>query len=271
MENHDSSQIYGGPDTPYIQSLFATAARATAFTDELPSSAPSEPHYVWMEAGTNVFSDHTFTTDLPPGWFGNSTSSSQHLVTQLRAVDDSWMSYQEDINWFTGACPVNDWWWYAAKHDPFVFFQDVSGASPSTSNAYCASHHKELGSLAGDLSADKVARYVFITPNLCHDMHGALFCPDSNNVRAGDQWLASHLPAILSYAAAHDGVVFLVWDEGDATQTIPFLALGPKVIPGDYDGVYTHSSVLKTTEELLGVAPLATVQSAPDLGAIFAQ
>ncbi|HTJ42794.1 MAG TPA: alkaline phosphatase family protein, partial [Kofleriaceae bacterium] len=212
MENHDAVQIYGNADAPYINSLLSIGAHATSFVDELPASVPSEPHYIWMEAGTNTFSDHSFTTDFPPTWFSNSTSSSAHLVAQLRAADDSWMSYQEDLNWLTGACPVNDWWWYAAKHDPFVFFRDVSGASPSTSNAYCASHHKPYSSLAADLSSDTLARYVFITPNLCHDMHGALFCPDSNNVRAGDTWLKSQLPSLLTYADTHDAVVFLVWD-----------------------------------------------------------
>lgn len=270
LENHDAVQIYGNADAPYLNSLLAIGAHATAFEDELPASAPSEPHYVWMEAGTNVFADHTFTTDLPPGWFGNSTASTAHLVSQLRAVDDSWMSYQEDLNWFTGACPVNDWWWYAAKHDPFIFFRDVSGSSPSASNAYCAAHHRELGALAGDLSRDALARYVFITPNLCHDMHGALFCPDSNGIRAGDTWLHAHLPALLTYADAHDAVVFLVWDEGEGTDTIPFLAFGPSVAPGHASSVpYTHSSLLKTTEGLLGVPVLPTVQSANDFGDLF--
>src|SRR5215471_4231622 len=67
MENHDASQIYGNTtDAPYINNtLMAKYARATNFNDELPSLA-SEPHYLWMEAGTNAFSDHTFTTDNDP-------------------------------------------------------------------------------------------------------------------------------------------------------------------------------------------------------------
>ena len=60
MENEPSSAIYGSSDAPYINSLMASAAYATNFQDELPS-LPSEPHYVWMEAGTNQFDDITFT------------------------------------------------------------------------------------------------------------------------------------------------------------------------------------------------------------------
>ncbi len=271
MENHDATEIYGNPDAPYVNgTLLAAGAHATAFGDELPSSLPSEPHYVWMEAGTNAFADHTFTSDFPPGWFWNSTASTQHLSTQLEHAGRTWTSYQEGLNWFTGACPVNDWWWYAAKHDPFIFFQDVSGASPSASNAHCAAHHEELGALAGDLASGHVADYVFITPNLCHDMHGALFCPDSNAVHAGDTWLHDHLPAILDYADAHAGLVLITWDEGDGSQTMPFLALGPDVRPGYASSVpYTHSSQVLTIEELFGLPVLPTVQSANDLGDLF--
>jgi hypothetical protein len=271
MENHDPGAIYGSPDAPYLNgTLLPAGAHATHFGDELPASVPSEPHYVWMEAGTNVFPDHTFTSDLSPGWFWNTTSSTQHLSTQLEHAGLSWMSYQEGLNGMTGACPVNDWWWYAAKHDPFVFFQDVSGSSPSASNAHCAAHHQELGKLAGDLASGAVASYVFITPDLCHDMHGALFCPDSNPVHAGDTWMHDHLPAILDYANRNDGLVLIVWDEGEGTQTMPFLALGPDVKPG-YTGdvVYTHSSQLKTVEELFGLPVLPTVASANDLSDLF--
>src|SRR5215471_3458388 len=50
MENHDASQIYGNTSSaPYINNTLLPAyAHATNFNDELASSIPSEPHYVWM-------------------------------------------------------------------------------------------------------------------------------------------------------------------------------------------------------------------------------
>src|SRR3954466_16413359 len=99
MENHDASQIYGNTtDAPYINNtLIPSYAHATNFNDELPSLA-SEPHYVWMEAGTNAFSDHTFTTDNNPS-STNSTSSTAHLVTQIKnSTTTTWITYQEGQN-----------------------------------------------------------------------------------------------------------------------------------------------------------------------------
>src|SRR5512138_2085963 len=53
MENHDASQIYGNTtNAPYINgTLMPAFARATSFGDPLALSIPSEPHYVFMEAG----------------------------------------------------------------------------------------------------------------------------------------------------------------------------------------------------------------------------
>src|SRR5690242_16464125 len=64
MENKDFSEIYGNQArAPYINtSLLPKFAHATGFEDELPG-LESEPHYLWMEAGTNKFADHTFKTD----------------------------------------------------------------------------------------------------------------------------------------------------------------------------------------------------------------
>lgn len=267
MENENIGQIYGNSgEAPYINGTLMQFAHATGFTDELPADLPSEPHYVWLEAGTNAFADHTFTTDDAPS-AGNSTGSTAHLATQLTAANVSWTAYEEGIDTANGGCPIAGAGFYAPKHDPFVFFLDVAGSPPSATSGPCAAHLKDLSALAGDLAAGAVARYVFITPDLCHDMHGADGCPDSDLIHAGDTWLSETMPSLLAFASAHAAIVFLVWDEGDATGHMPFLALGPAAKPGYAGAVsYTHSSVLKTVEEILGVPLLPTVASANDLG-----
>lgn len=278
MENQDETKIIGNTtDAKYINDTLAQDyAIASNFQDELPLNIPSEPHYVWMESGSNQFSDPvTFASDADPS-ASNSTKETNHLVTQLKAANISWMSYQEGIG--DNTCPVksNTSTNFAAKHDPFVFFQDVSGSPPSASNAYCIAHHKDFSKLAGDLANDTVATYNFITPSLCDDMHGATGCSqgttNSENIQAGDAWLKTNLPPIITYALAHDGYVFVTWDEGSATSLMPFIAIGKNVKP-KYPGSvkYTHSSLLKSEEEILGVPVLSTVSSANDFTDLFTQ
>lgn len=260
FENKDTVEIYGDTtDAPYLNGLMATSAYATNFKDELALNIPSEPHYVWMEGGTNAFSDHTFTTDSDPSTT-NTTASTDHLVDKLEAAGVTWMSFQEGIT--AGACPTKTSGEYAPKHDPFVFFSDV------TSTARCAQHHAPIAPLPAELP-----QYTFITPNLCNDMHGDLLCPsglsDKPNVKAGDTWAQANLPALIAYTHTHDAVLFLVWDEGSSTGLIPFIAIGDHVKVGADATQYNHSSLVKTIAELLGVPPLDTVASAPDFANMF--
>lgn len=276
FENKDQTQVVGNTnDAPYINSLLvSTAAHASKFGDVLPS-LPSEPHYVWMEGGTNAFPDHTFEGDGDPS-ATNSTSTTTHLVTQLMAASIPWMSYQEGIT--SGTCPIATSGHYAPKHDPMLFFQDIVGNPPSAASPVCAAHHKSYADFPADLAAGGLKGYIFITPDICHDMHGALDCPsgvfDSANIRAGDDWLKAELPRLIEYTKAHDdSVIFLVWDEGTAlfsTNIIPFIAIGKHVVGGkDSTVAVNHSSYVKSIELLLGVPVLPNVASANDFRDMF--
>ena len=272
FENKDSVEIYGDTtDAPYLNGLLATSAHATNFMDELALAIPSEPHYIWMEAGTNVFSDRTFTSDAD-GSTTNSTAETKHLSTQLDTAGLTWTAYQEGIT--TGACPIGSSGEYAAKHDPFVFFRDVVGSPPSASNARCGQHHKALADLTADLQAGTVANYAFITPNLCDDMHGDSGCASGTgaaaNIKAGDTWAAANVPALIQYTHTHDAILLLVWDEGDANRLIPFIAISDHVVTGASTASYTQSSQVKSIEEFLGLPVLPAVSGAADFSPMFA-
>jgi phosphatidylinositol-3-phosphatase len=269
----DAPFIYGNmKDAPYINSvLMPKYARAANFRDALALGVPSEPHYVLMEAGTVAFPDITFgretLADGDPS-AARSTASAAHLASQIEATAGrvTWMSYQEGIGPDTGACPVKSSFsaHYGAKHDPFVFFQDVSGNPPSKTNAFCAARHRPLSALAADMAADRVASYVFITPNLCHDMHDT--CGGQSRVKDGDDWLRAELPAMIKWADAHGGVIFLAWDEGRGTRKIPFMALGAHVKKG-FAGkaLYDHGSIIRTVETIFGLPALDAVKGSRDL------
>lgn len=271
MENHGATDIYGNTaSAPYINNtLLPIAGRATNFIDRLPQ-LNSEPHYIWMEAGTNAFSDHTFTTDNNPS-SSNSTASTAHLSTQIIAAGSSWLSYQEGLNSTTGGCPIAGSGNYAPKHDPFIFFRDVSGATPSKTNAFCVAHHKALTALASDLTNDRVAAYNFITPNLCHDMHSNSCTGSSDPIKQGDTWLSTNVPAILSYVNAHQGVLLIVWDEPvGSTGSIPLIVVGPHVKPNHASAIqYSHGSLVKSVEQILVLPTLATVTGDNALGDFF--
>jgi hypothetical protein len=223
MENTDATSIYGNfAEAPFINNkLLPIGSHSLNFNDLLSLLVPSEPHYVLMEAGKTNFVDWTATGNGDPSAL-NSTSSSRHLVAQIRSAAKStglsWMTYQEGISLETGRCPIRSHGRYAAKHNPFVFFRDVSGSPPSKTNKYCIEHTRGFARLSSDLKQGQLANYVFITPNLCHDMHDK--CGTVSAIRSADDWLRAIVPAILEFNRNNHGMLFLVWDEGRHTTKL---------------------------------------------------
>lgn len=283
MENTDAERvgatdgyIYGNTqDAPFLNGTLAPqAAMARNFSNEL-TAYKSQPHYIVMEAGINTFPDTTFTCDHAPGkqcdsFHPNWTTSRAHLTAQIEAAGLSWMTYQEGLDpKTTGACPLRYAGFYAAHHNPFIYFADVAGAPPSRDNPNCIAHTRNLDRFLTDMQAGELANYVFITPNLCHDMHGHAGCPN-NRVAAGDAFLASLLGPLLPWAEKNDAVVFVVWDEGRHGSRVPFFAAGPGIRKGyRSDVAYSHGSVLKTVERILGLPVLASVTDVNDLSDMF--
>lgn len=286
MENHNWTQpttvtggiqpIYQNLNTPFVNSLVDGTARAyingrvvnisqqvayaAAYHNVLatesgnnPHIHPSEPNYLWAEAGTNfgVANDDDPYKDNPP----NAQASAQHLTGLLQKAGRSWKSYQEDIDLSTSngmlinlALPVNQWtvpltshsglfgtgsllngyndtlqYNYAAKHNPMVFFSDTSGGNDlSTSNPF-AHNYLPLQQLEFDLANDNVGDYNWITPDQYNDQHSGLtggfagVTGDGGQLKAGDNALARLVPMIMASKAYKDGgVIILWWDESES-------------------------------------------------------
>src|SRR5579864_7934668 len=119
MENHNFTQpnptnspqqILGNPAAPFINSLITPGnsnavhvSYATAYFNAGKGVHPSEPNYVWAEAGTD-FGVHT---DADPRASNGNTfyDHSIHLVAQLDAAGIPWNNYQEDVQLSTS--PTN--------------------------------------------------------------------------------------------------------------------------------------------------------------------
>ena len=264
MENHNWSDIKNSSSAPYINhTLLPMASYAEQYFNP-PGIHPSEPNYLWLEAGTNF---GILNDDTP---YANHQSTTHHLVTLLNNAHISWNSYQEDIS--GTVCPLASNGSYAPKHNPMVFFDDVTNTNDPHSS-YCLEHVRPYSELATNLQKHTEARYNFITPNLCNDMHDTC-APLNDPVKQGDTWLAQNLPIILnSQAYMNGGIVFITWDEGAGGDgPLGMIVLSPDAKGGGYSNTihYTHSSTLRTLEEIFGVGPLlGDAVSATDLSDLF--
>src|ERR1044071_4219047 len=189
MENHNWSQIKNSTSAPYINNtLLPISSYATQYFNP-PGIHPSLPNYLWLEAGTSF----GITNDSDPSVNHQSTTS--HLTTQLQTAGITWKSYKEDISGTT--CPLTSVNKYAPKHNPMVYFDDVTDTNNANS-ANCIAHVRPFSELAGDLQRNEVARYNFITPNLCNDMHGGSGCPAGDDITRGDTWLSTTIRMIMN-------------------------------------------------------------------------
>ena len=276
MENQNWNTSVAGnfnsSNAPYIvNTIIPNGATANNYT--MVNSGPSEPNYKWLEAGD----DFGQTTDNDPS-SSNSISTTQHLVTYLSNAGISWKAYIENID--GTKCPLASSFNslsststigggaanYYAKHNPFIFFNDLTDNLSSTS-ATCINHVRPYGELANDLSNGTLARYNFIVPNGTDDMH-------DSNIKTGDTWLSQNVPAILgSGAYQNNGVLFILWDESaNESGTLPLFVLSPLIKSAGYSNSiqYNHNSTLLTLEKIFGVGPcLGYACGATDLSDLF--
>jgi len=265
MENNNWSSITQSV-APYINSLLPSASYCTNYFDNPIGVHPSEPNYIWLEAGDNL----GITSDADPS--ASHVVSGQHLASLMNAKGVTWREYAEDIT--TGTCPITSTGLYAAKHVPFVFFTDIVGTTPSMTAANCVSHMKNYPDIHADLTNNTVAQYNFITPNLCNDMHGAGGCPGTNDITTGDNWLKTEIPLIMaSQAYKNGGAIFITWDESEGGEfPIGMIVLSPLAKGGGFTSStkYYHSSMVRTVEEVFGLTPLLNdAANQPDLSALF--
>jgi len=227
MENKTYADALSGTYTASLARRYGVATNYHAV------SHPSLPNYLALTSGSTWGIADDGYHRLP----------AQGLGDELTAAGISWRAYMEGM---TGGC-FDSPYPYALKHNPFAYY---GGA--------CPPNVVSLAPLATDLAAD-TPRFVWITPDLCHDTHDC-------SVATGDAWLAQVVPEVMaSRAWSAGGLLLLTWDEGFGTSNeVLTVALEPGAGHVETATRYDHYSLLATIEDRLGVARLgATAQAAP--------
>jgi phosphatidylinositol-3-phosphatase len=240
MENHAYSQIVGSSSAPYLNRLARSCGLATGFFAE---THPSLPNYIAMTSGS-------------PQGIGDDSAPSAHRLAAAsifsRLGPRGWRALEESM---PSPCALGDAGRYAVRHNPAAYYTTVRRA--------CRADDVPLAR-----TPDLRARFTFVTPNLCHDMHDC-------GVAAGDGWLNGFVPKLLATREYRAGrtAVFVTWDEDDGSSAnhIATLVLAPSVKPGTRSGArFDHYSLLRTTEQLLGLKRLlGRAASATSMRAAF--
>jgi phospholipase C len=248
MENHSASQIFGTRGASYITQVARRCGKAAAYH---ALTHPSLPNYIAMTAG----STGGLTTDCTA-----CRTNVPSIFRQLARRGRAWRGYAESM---PRPCLRADSGRYLMRHNPAVYFLHLHGTC-RTSDLPMGTPAR--GALRHALRKNILPAYAFLTPDACHDMHD---CPKS----AGDAWLRNWLPMILRNRSYRDGqmVVFLTFDEGaGADQRVATVVLSRYVRAGAVSrALYTHYSLLRTTENLLGLPLLGHARRAVGMRRAF--
>lgn len=219
MENHSLDALKPS-EAPYIRHLIEKSGYDSSYYGVTHVSLPN---YAALLGG-QTFGTHS---DNPNQIFGGPT-----LVSQLDHHHISWEAVMQSLpyagysgSWYPekpGTNPVlmpkNAL--YAKKHNPFLLFRSMTALDKN--------RVVPMTVLNSELKAGRVPRFVWITPNLCDDMHGqpkgSDACPYGHPrqlVQDGNRFLAELVPQIThSPAFTGHSVIFITWDESQMPSSI---------------------------------------------------
>jgi hypothetical protein len=229
-ENHGYAQIIGSGQAPYINSL---ATQGALFTNSLAITHPSEPNYLALFSG----STHGIIDDSCPHTF-----TGRSLESMLLAAGKTFKGYSEDLPGV--GSQVCSYGKYARKHAPWTdFSKDLAGDNQPFSN------------FPTDFS--KLPTVAWVVPNLDNDMH-------DGTIQQGDRWLQTNLMPYVTWAQNNNSLLIVQFDEDDGTSGnhIVTIFVGPMVKPGKYSEKIKHYNVLRTIEDMYGLAHLGKTATA---------
>lgn len=225
-ENKLYSRIIGNPEAPYINSL---AGRAAVFTNFFALTHPSQPNYLALFSG----STQGVSTNSSPA--PGTPFATPNLATGLAGAGLTFAGYCEGLPAAGSLEPVHEN--YRRRHNPWSNFSNVPADSNRPFTDFPASDRY-----------DSLPTVSFVIPDLIHDMH-------SGTIATGDEWLRNNLDSYIQWAATHNSLFILTFDESDSPEANHILTLmvGPMVIPGTYPEPVNHLHLLRTLEDLYGL------------------
>jgi hypothetical protein len=252
FENHDEASVVN-PKVPYIWQLAQDNSKAAAY---ITSIHPSLPNYIVMTSGDKkgIGNDNDPLQSIKiPG--------QDNVMAQLDTAGIPWRAYMESMG---QSCRMESDALYSAHHNPFLYYDHVTNDP-----AYCAEHDVDMSNLDADLAADKF-KFVWITPNMCNDMHD---CPAETT----DAWLQALIPKLqASPGYQNDGAIFIMFDEGStrilgAGADLPTIVLSPRLVSKGFvsNTRYDHRSYVATMEDIFKMPRLPTTVDAVPMSEFF--
>jgi phosphatidylinositol-3-phosphatase len=243
-ENHDLGEVFPS-GMPYLWSLAQRYGQATNWSD---IGHPSLPNYLAIFGGSSF--DNPQDCDPGPGC----TYPSPTVFGQALAHGATARAYEEAM---PRPCDASSAGNYDVNHNPWAYFPGE--ASQCRANDLPAGTTSS-GALISDIRAGKLPTVGMITPNLQHDAH-------NGSLAQADGYLRQWLPALMSGPDWHRGrlAIVVVFDEGDATDHVPFVILAPQLARTVMKQPTNQYALTRLIDTIIGAPPLRHAAGTPSL------
>ena len=246
FENKDFGSVIGHGKAPFInRTLVPSCGLATNYHG---LTHPSLPNYIAATSGLSGDALKPFAHDC------NAVGPCLIGAASIYGQAPSWGAYAESMRRPCARRPTGP---YAPKHNPAVYYRSLGD---------CDQHAVNTRMLGRDLDADTLPAFATITPNLCHSMHDC-------SVRNGDAWLRRIILRLTASPAYQRGTMAIIvtFDESEGGDNhIATFIVSPSTVPGTRSPLrFTHYSLLRTTEEMLGLPLLGHARRARSMRTAF--
>jgi hypothetical protein len=250
-QNHSDSSVIGNSAMPYLNSLASQYGPALNYYGKTNSSMGN---YFMLMTGQTITDDDNYMSMV----------GADNIVRHLLSAGKTWKSYAEDLPsvGYTGGNMGG----YVRSHNPFSYFSDVVNSSVQKQNLV------PITELSGDLQNGTLPNLSFIVPDVYND-------GENGSLEQVDSWLKTRLaPLISSPVFKQDGILFIVFDESDASDKtsggghVLVVVVSPRAQAGYSDStIYQPWSMLKSILTALGVSTFpGAAASAPSMTGMLA-
>lgn len=255
FENHSEDDVVKD-DLPFFWEAAHEYGLASAYVSNMH---PSCPNYIELTSGASqgVGSDNDPASNV-------SIEGHENLADQLDAKGVPWRAYMEGMG---APCKLYSEGAYATKHDPWVYY-----ASMANDEARCKDRVVDFAqSFSADLASDRY-RYMWITPNMCNDMHDC-------DPKVADGWLRDVVGQIqASPGYQRGGAIFVLFDEGSvsilkAGADLPTIVISPRLVSPGYVSQtrFGHPSYVATIEDILDMPRLPVTEGVTPMDEFFVE
>jgi len=252
QENQSANEVVGSDDAPHVNGMLAQCGLASNFHNV---SHPSLPNYLAMTSGT--VTGEASHSNCPPAKCPQTQVS---LFEQVQASGREWRQFAQSMD---APCSARKTEQYEPEHAVPVYYTRLGNR--------CKQWDLPLGTVSAGALRSGIDRgvlpaFMFITPDRGHE-----------SGREGSEWLNEWISLLVATPAYRSGdtAIFVTWDEGTGNDSqkgescsdsrhadtraypscwVTTIVTSPYTRPGTKSSTYfTHYSLLKTTEELLGL------------------